>query len=64
MKFLFAMVVSFTLLCSCASVDKTLRYGFLPGSDYEFYAPLNPVDLKGRRYGIKVVDDRTGDKIG
>jgi hypothetical protein len=63
MRLSVVVLVSFSMFCSCASVDKTLRYGFLPGSDYEFFAPLNPVDLKGRRYALKVVDGRTGDRI-
>lgn len=41
----------------------TLHYGYLPGSDYTYYAPLSPVDLKGEKFRLEVVDNRKGFNI-
>ncbi len=51
------------LLCSCSSVGKTLEYGYLPGGKYKYYAPLTPVDLHGKRYRLKILDNRTENRI-
>lgn len=50
-------------LCSCSSVTHTLKYGYLPGSDFQYYAPLEKVDLKGEKYKLKIVDNRKGNSI-
>lgn len=47
-------------LCSCSSVGKTLKYGYLPGGNYQYYSPLNQYDLKGKSYNLVISDDRTG----
>jgi len=50
-------VILALLLSGCYS---TLHYGYLPGGDYQYYAPLSPVDLKGEKYRLEVVDSRRG----
>ena len=66
MKNLFALVlllISLFMMVSCGSAQKTLKYGFLPGGDYQYYAPNRPVDLKGRQYNLNIIDDRNGNRI-
>ena len=50
-------------LLSCASAVKTLEYDFLPGSDYQYYEPLNKIDLKGEKYKVIVQDERINNRI-
>ncbi|MCP4020565.1 MAG: hypothetical protein GY729_01875, partial [Desulfobacteraceae bacterium] len=57
------ILVSLLLLTSCASVGHTLKYGFLPGGDYQYYSPLSPVDLQGKSYKLVITDDRKGTTI-
>jgi hypothetical protein len=57
------VLVSLLLLTSCASVGQTLKYGYLPGGDYQYYSPLSPVDLHGQRYKLIISDERKGNKI-
>lgn len=57
------VLVLFFLLTSCASVGHTLKYGYLPGGDYQYYSPLSPVDLHGKRYKLIISDERKGNKI-
>ena len=56
MKIVTGMILLF-LLSGCYS---TLHYGYLPGGDYQYYSPLSPVDLRGERFRLEVVDDRKG----
>jgi hypothetical protein len=63
MRSLVPLAICALLILSCAGTEKALKYGYLPGSDYQFYEPLRPVDLKGKGYNIKVVDSRTSNKI-
>jgi hypothetical protein len=57
------VLVSLLLLTSCASVGHTLKYGFLPGGDYQYYSPLSPVDLHGNSYNLVITDERKGNTI-
>ena len=50
-------------LASCSSVTKTLKYGYLPGSDYQYYSPVKPVDLKGKKFNLIVADARNKNMI-
>lgn len=50
-------VILALLLSGCYS---TLHYGYLPGGDYQYYAPLSPVDLKGAKFRLEVIDSRRG----
>lgn len=59
MKYLVVAMAIF-LLSGCYS---TLQYGYLPGGDYQYYSPMNPVDLQGVKYRIEVVDNRRGFNI-
>jgi len=52
-----SMIILAILLSGCYS---TLHYGYLPGGDYKYYTPLSPVDLKGERYRLEVIDGRRG----
>ena len=60
------MVVFFCcFLCSCGSAGKTLKYGYLPGGDYQYYEPVSKVDLNGKSFNLVISDDRSGvSKIG
>ena len=51
------------LLLSCSSAVKTLKYGYLPGSNYQYYSPLDPVDLQGHPYRLVISDGRSGNSI-
>jgi hypothetical protein len=62
MKYL-AWLLLCAVLCSCSSTAHTLKYGFLPGSDYQYYEPLHPVDLKGQKYHVVVYDRRNTDRM-
>ena len=57
---IFTISILLFLLSGCYS---TLHYGYLPGGDYQYYAPLSRVDLKGERFRLEVVDDRKGFEI-
>jgi hypothetical protein len=50
-------IILVILLSGCYN---TLHYGYLPGGDYQYYAPLSPVDLKGERFRLEVMDNRKG----
>jgi len=54
------VVLSCCFLCSCGSVGKTLKYGYLPGGDYQYYSPIKKSDLKGKSYNLVISDDRSG----
>jgi hypothetical protein len=41
-------------LCSCS----TLRYGYLPGTDYKLLEPTKSIDLKGKVFDIDFRDNR------
>ena len=62
MRWLLIIIVAF-VLCACSSVTNTLKYGYLPGSKYQYYTPLNPVDLKGKSYRLTISDRRTSNRI-
>lgn len=32
--------------------------GFLPGTDYKYFMPLQKIDLKGRTYKVEIIDAR------
>ncbi len=53
-------VILLFLLTGCYS---TLHYGYLPGGNYRYYAPLSRVDLRGQSFRIEVVDNRKGFQI-
>jgi len=55
----FIVVLLFCFLCSCGSVGKTLKHGYLPGGDYQYYSPIKKSDLKGRSYRLVIFDDRS-----
>lgn len=59
----FFVLASLVILTSCAPVGNTLQYGFLPGSDYQYYSPLTPVDLHGKKYKLVITDERQGTTI-
>lgn len=52
--------LSCILLFSCGPVGKTLKYGFLPGGNYQYYAPINKIDLKGESFNLVITDARSG----
>jgi hypothetical protein len=58
------MKITMGLICLLLSgCYNTLHYGYLPGGDYQYYAPLSPVDLKGERFRLEVIDNREGFNI-
>jgi hypothetical protein len=54
------VVISCCLIYSCGTAVKTLKYGYLPGGDYQYYAPIEKSDLKGKSYNLVITDDRSG----
>jgi hypothetical protein len=53
------VLAAFLLFVNCGS-NNFLKYGYLPGGDYKYYAPINKVDLKGRSIYYIVNDKRNG----
>jgi hypothetical protein len=53
MKLLLLLIVT-CLLCSCGP----LYYGYLPGTDYQMLEPQEKIDLKGKSFDIRFVDNR------
>ena len=53
-------IIIMLLLCGCYN---TLHYGYLPGGDYQYYSPLTPVDLRGEKFRLEVIDNRKGFEI-
>lgn len=56
----FSVFFSCLLLCSCSSGGNVLKYGFLPGGDYQYYAPIEQTDLKKTKYNLIISDERSG----
>ena|SRR5437879_3281254 len=52
-----AVLLGLVAVSGCIT-SHTLKYGFLPGSDYEFYPLTRPIDLKGRRFHYVFYDKR------
>jgi hypothetical protein len=59
-KILSGIIFLAIFLSGCYS---TLHYGYLPGGDYQYYAPLSKVDLRGERFRLELIDNRKGFKI-
>ncbi len=62
MKKLVILLVCVTL-SACASVKHTAQYGFLPGSEYQFYPPIRAVDLDGQHFNLLITDARGSENI-
>ena len=60
---LFIIIILAATLISCASGGSVMKYSYLPESDYHYYIPLNPVDLKQKRFKVVISDKREKDKI-
>jgi hypothetical protein len=60
---LFIIVILAATLVSCASGGSTMKYSYLPESDYHYYKPLKPVDLRQKRFSLVISDKRETDKI-
>jgi hypothetical protein len=56
-KKILCIVVLALILGGCYN---TMKYGWLPGGDYEYYEPLNAVDLEWERIRLEVIDGREG----
>ncbi len=54
------MLASFGVLglLGCFS-SQTIKYGFLPGSDYQFFPPTRHVDLNGKHFNFVFFDKRS-----
>ena len=57
------MLCAIILALSLTGCYNTLKYGWLPGGDYEYFQPLNPVNLQGEKYRLEIVDDREGFQV-
>ncbi|PKL84544.1 MAG: hypothetical protein CVV22_12445 [Ignavibacteriae bacterium HGW-Ignavibacteriae-1] len=55
MKKIICILCLFLFLSSCA---KVLYYGYLPGSNFKYYQPIEKVDLEGKRINLIVNDSR------
>ncbi len=54
-------VVLLSLLILMASgCGEILYYGYLPGGDFQYYAPHNKIDLEGEHFRLEVLDERHG----
>ena len=63
MKLALSLVAAVLALAGCATSGDSPTYGFLPGADYTYYAPLKPVDLHQRRFRVVVTDARNSSSI-
>jgi hypothetical protein len=59
MKMVLVVILTF-LLTGCY---ETLHYGYLPGGDYQYYKPLEKVDLGGEKFRLEIMDNRKGFSI-
>lgn len=57
------IIILAVALVSCASGGSVMKYSYLPESDYHYYTPLKPVDLKQKRFKLVISDKRDKDKI-
>lgn len=48
-----------SFLISACTPPLILKYGYLPGGDYEIYAPIRTIDLKGKRFNYILLDTRS-----
>jgi hypothetical protein len=62
MRFFIIIILAATLI-SCASGGSVMKYSYLPASDYHYYNPLKPVDLKQKRFKVVISDKRERDRI-
>jgi len=60
---LFIIIFLAVILVSCASGGSVMKYSYLPESNYHYYKPLNPLDLKQKRFKVVISDKRDKDKI-
>ena len=56
-------IAAILALGGCATSGDSPKYGFLPGQDYTYFAPLKPVDLHKRRFRVVVTDARSSRSI-
>ncbi len=54
MKRIIIVITIFLFGCN----PSIIKYGFLPGSDYEIYAPINKIDLQNYKIHYKISDKR------
>src|SRR5689334_4401485 len=55
----FNSAVLLLIAFSGCSPSGALKYGFLPGSDYQFFSPTKHIDLEGRRFNFVFSDKRS-----
>ena len=48
----------FLILIFLIGCTKTIKYGYLPGTSYEFYAPLKKIDLSDKNISFSFFDSR------
>lgn len=51
------MITLVTICMGCS--PSVLYYGYLPGSNYQYYEPLQHIDLKGKKIALTFEDKRT-----
>jgi hypothetical protein len=56
-------IVAVLALSGCATSGESLKYGYLPGEEYTYYAPLKPIDLQKHRFRLVVADARNSRSI-
>ena len=52
------LLLGFVLLTLCGCPPPGMKYGFLPGGNYEFFAPTKPIDLHQKHIHYFVTDSR------
>lgn len=52
----FCLLLSIPMLAQAGS--NVFYYGFLPGTDYKYFNPLQKIDLKGKEFNIEIIDAR------
>jgi len=62
MRQLIIIILALTLV-SCASGGNAMKYAHLPDSNYHYYNPLKPVDLKHKHFKLVISDKRDKDRI-
>lgn len=61
-KFFTPFLLILALLAGCAP-SRVVTYGFLSGSDYEFYPPTKPLDLKEKHFNFVFHDVRSKTQV-
>jgi predicted DNA-binding antitoxin AbrB/MazE fold protein len=58
LSLLMVLICFFSLSKLAFSDTNPIYYGWLPGTDYKYFKPLQKIDLKGKEFNVEIIDAR------